>query len=315
MKRKTSALAAVVLLALAANAAVAGENVVGYNRVEVPAASDALITVPFNQTIEGSYTVTATTGAGVTVADTLEANEYANAYYVRFLTGDASGLWSTITSNDTNTMVLENLDVLALVSAGDEFRVYRHETLGSVFPKGMLGVSFLNGTQVWIYENDINAMVQNKSAGKVAGYSTTLGRWAGAGVSNDTILEPETQFIVRNNSPTETLTVVTNGVVPDHEVSALAAPDGDLVIGSGYPVPVVLKTAGLEGNGRQIWFYDNSAVGTNKSAYKVAGYSTTLGKWAGAGITGNELINPSEAVTLRLPSTETATKITIRKPY
>lgn len=315
MKRKTSALAAAALLALVVQAAGAGENVVGYNRVEVPAASDARVTVPFNQKIEGAYTVTATTGTGVTVGDTLETNEYANAYYVRFTTGDASGLWSTITSNDTSNMVLEDLNVLALVSVGDEFRVYRHETLGSLFPKGLYGVSFVTGTQVFLYENDIDAMAKNKSSVKAAGYSAALGRWAGAGVNNDTVLEPETQLVVRNNSTTETLTVITHGVVPDHPVSLLAAPDGDLVMGTGYPVPLVLKDAGLEGANRQMFFYDNSAVGKNKSSVAAAGYSTALGRWAGAGITGNELITPSEVVTLRLPSSETATKITVRKPY
>ncbi|MBN1256984.1 MAG: TIGR02597 family protein [Planctomycetes bacterium] len=314
MKIKVSAIIALALLALTVTAAYA-EGIVGYNRIQVPANSDVKLIVPFNQNAEDEFAVNTVTGSGVTVTDTLQAGAYAGAYYVRFTSGNGEGLWSTISNNGVNDFTID-ANVLPYINPGDTFRVYMHHTLGSIFPKSLYGVSFTNGTQLFIYENNIAAMTKNKSSSKAAVYTTSGGgRWVGAGVSNNTILVPETQFILRNNSAS-TFTVFLMGEVPDYSVSMLIAADGDLVIGSGYPLPVVLKDAGLEGNQRQVYFYDNSATGINKSAVKVAAYTTSGGgRWVGAGITGNELINPSEVITLRLPATEAGTKVTVTKPY
>jgi len=101
MKRKLHTLAAAVLLALAAGSAQA-QNTVGYNQTLVPAQADARLSVPFNQAIEGTFAVVAKTSGGVTVSDALVAAKYANAYYVRFTSGNASGLWATISTNTTN---------------------------------------------------------------------------------------------------------------------------------------------------------------------------------------------------------------------
>lgn len=312
MKLKTMAVAA-ALLALSVSSAVAADSV-GYNRIMVPANSDVRFSLPFNQKVEGEFTVNLVTANGMTVADSLVDNAYNGAYYVRFLSGNASGLWSTITDNGTNDFTLEDMNVLNLVSNGDSFRVYKHHTLESVFPAAMFNKTYRNGTKVLIFENDLSAMAINKAAVKSASYRESLGRWVGAGVTNATILVPDTQFILRNDS-SELLELITLGDVPDYSVSVLIAANGDLNIGSGYPVPVVLNDAGLEGDSRKVLFYDNTAVGLNKAAVKSASYRASLGRWVGAGVTGDELIIPSETITLRLPASEVATKITINKPY
>jgi uncharacterized protein (TIGR02597 family) len=316
MKMKASAITAAMLLALTAQT-VSAADAVGYNVVTVPTNSDVLVSVPFNQQAVGSFTVVSVTGSGVTVADTLTANAYTNGYYVRFTTGGGEGLWSTISANGTGGFTLSDTAVLSYVTAGNEFRVYKHHTLASMFPKGMYGISYTNGTKVLVYENNRAVMGQNKTAAKTATYSATGGgRWTGSGVTTNTIIAPETQFIIRNVSAT-TLTLINQGIVPDYSVSTLIAANGDLVIGSGYPVPVLLKNSGLGGvNNRKVLFFDNSATGQNKSALKTATYSTTGGgRWTGSGVTTNELINPSAAVTFRLPSGETGTKVTLNKPY
>jgi hypothetical protein len=184
-----------------------------------------------------------------------------------------------------------------------------------VFPNSLFNVAYTSGSKILIFENNLAAMSQNKAATKTATYTTAGGgQWVGAGITSNTILKPETQFILRNNSATSFL-VTTTGVVPDYAVSMRIAPNGDLVIGSGYPRPVVLKDSGLHGNLRKVLFFDNSAVGQNKAAIKTATYSTASGTWVGAGVTGNELITASEAVTLRLPVGEAGTKVSVYKPY
>lgn len=314
MKSKLRAIATATLLALAVGSANA-QQVVGYNRVTVPANSDARLTVPFNQAIEGTFAVTAKSGATLTVSATLTANQYASAYYVRFISGNASGLWATISNNAVNSITLADTAVANLVSAGDTFRVYKHHTLGSLFPKGMCGVSHVAGTKILIYANNL-ASTQNRSASKTATYNGTTYKWSGSGISDATILVPETQFIVRNLAAAP-LTVTFAGTVADYSVSLLVAPSSDQLIGSGYPVPVVLKHSGLGGvNQRKVLFYNNAAIGQNKSAIKTATYSTTTSKWGGAGVTGDEIIAPSEVINFRLPAGEVlGTKVTLVKPY
>jgi len=317
MKVRTIAIIAAAFLALIVQSTNAVASV-GYNHIVIPASSDARLSVPFNQNIEGTYTVDNVTISGVTVTDVLVGNAFADSYYVRFIDGNGEGLWSTISSNGTGNFDIADLNVLNYVSIGDTFRVYKHHTLSSVFPKGMYGKSFTNGTKVLIYENNIDVMSQNKAAVKSATYTTAAGgKWVGAGINNNTILEPDTQFIFRNNTA-QSFELITLGDVPDYSVSRLIAADGDLIIGTGYPVAVVLKDSGLGGNNlRKVLFYDNTASGQNKAAVKTATYTTAGGgKWVGSGITGNELINPSESITFRLPSSEVyGSKVTIKKPY
>ena len=315
MKMKASAITAAMLFALTAQT-VSAADAVGYNTITVPANSDVLVSVPFNQDVVGTFTVDTVTANGVTVTNTLTANAYTNGY-VRFTSGGGEGLWSTISANGTGGFTLADTNVLTYVGNGASFRVYKHHTLGSVFPKGMYGISYTNGTKVLVYENNRAAMGQNKAAAKLATYSTGGGgRWTGTGISSNTVLAPETQFVVRNGAASG-LTLITQGHVPDYTVNMLIAANGDLVIGSGYPVPVVLKDSGLGGTtGRKVLFFSNSTIGQNKAAGKLATYSTSGGgRWTGTLVTGNELINPSEAITFRLPSGETGAKITLNKPY
>jgi uncharacterized protein (TIGR02597 family) len=317
MKTKLAAITAATILALGLQPARAAQ-VVGFNKVAVPASSDVRLTVPFTQKAEGEFTVSGVSGSTVNVSEAVSGS-YANSYYVRFTTGNGQGLWATITANNSNSFTVAAADAAAVAYAqtGDKVRVYKHQTLGSVFPAALYNLSFINGTSVLIYDNNIAAMAQNKSSSKAASYTTSGGgRWSGSGVNSNTILKPETLFILRNSS-SKTLTMVTLGKVADYPVSMLIAPAGDLVIGSGYPVPVVLKNSGLGGTtNRQVMFYDSSATGQNKSASKIASYTTSGGgRWTGSGVTGNELIKPSESVTFRLPAGETGAKVTIVKPY
>jgi len=312
VKIKTVAMTAATLLGLAVEAGADG-GAAGYNAIAVPAKADVLLAVPFNQDHLGLHQVTGVTGNGVTVAGGLTAGAFGPGHYLRFVDGDGEGLWSTVVGNTANAIQVANPAILAHLAGGNSFRIYPHHTLGSLFPAGQQGMSYVNGTQVLVYENNLAAMTQNKSAAKVAAY--TGGGWVGAGVNANTVLAPETKFVLRNNA-NEPLVMVLHGAVPDYAVGMLVAPAGDLVVGSGYPVPVVLKNSGLAGNQRQVLFYDNEAAGFNKSASKAAAYTTAgAGAWVGAGVTGNEEILPSESVTLRLPGGDAGAKVTIPKPY
>ena len=320
IRARIGVLTAAALLVLAVQPAMAAE-VVGYNRISIPANADVRLSAPFNQTIEGTYTVTSVAGSVISVAETI-TDTYNGSYYIRFISGSRSGLWATIASNTASDITLANSTVLTYgtptlptVAPGDILRVYKHHTLSSLFPPEMYDRSYTNLTAVLIYPNDVNVKGINKAASKTAVYAAALGRWTGAGITNNTILEPEGQFILRNGS-SKKLEMITQGYVPDHAVSMLIDDSSDLYMGTGYPLPIVLNEAGLEGTLRAVLFYDNTAPGINKAAVKTAVYTPTGGgRWTGAGVTGNELITPSETVTFRLHSSEAGNIVTINKPY
>ncbi|MEX2672276.1 MAG: TIGR02597 family protein, partial [Phycisphaeraceae bacterium] len=186
-------------------------------------------------------------GQATTVAasQSLDSGAYdGGSYYIRFIDGDAEGLWSTIVSNDGTSVTVEDAAVVALAESDDTFRIYAHHTIGSVLPATLEGTSFNSQCQLLIYDNDLSSISTNRSAAKVAFRAN--GSWIGAGVSADTLITPETQCILRNNS-SEQLELILYGSVPDYAASTLVAPNGDVNIGTGYPVAMSLKNAGLDG--------------------------------------------------------------------
>lgn len=269
MKSTASVIMAALLLALAAQAANAG-NVVGLSKVAIPANADVRITVPFTTSAAGTFSVTATGNGGlVNVSGSMVGGAFANAYYARFISGGASGLWSTISTNGSGSVTLADTAVVAFAKSGDTFRIYKHQTIGSLFPDTMLGLAFDDNTTLLLFSNDRTAMQQNRSASAVVSYYDGYG-WYADGVDSTTPICPETQLIVRNGS-SNSYVVILFGQVPDYNVAVLTAPGGDLNIGTGYPVPVVLNSAGLDSVSRTVLIYDNTTSGINKSAIPTVG--------------------------------------------
>ncbi len=317
MKATATALAVTMLLALSGlSAGIAQAGVTGVNAIQVPAQSDVTFTIPFTQAAVATYTIASKDADGIVVNPAPGA--FDDAYYVRFISGGAEGLWITVDSVSGSEITLdgdtpaERTSILDLVSVGDTCRVYKHYTVASLFPKGMYSHSYNEDTTLFIYDNDTVAMGENKAAAASASYTLSAGgRWVGSGATRP--LEPETRVVLRNGSD-DALRLWTWGVVPDYTVSMLIGADGDLNIGSGYPVSVPLSSAGLGSDGRVLFFYDNAASGTNKAAQWSATYTTSGGgRWVGSG--AGRSLKPSEAMTLRLPSDEAGNKVSITKPY
>jgi uncharacterized protein (TIGR02597 family) len=317
MKIKASAITAAALLALAAQSASAAEAV-GYNVVTVPANSDVLVSVPFNNNVEATYTVDSVAGTGITVNEALSAGTYDSSYYVRFIDGSGEGLWSTITVNGSGGLTLAD-DFSGYVANGDTFRVYEHHTIGSIFPDTMYGVSFTNSTQIQTY--DATGAGQFKLASGSASYVAVppLFQYAWTGSANaDTVLAPGSMFLVRNGAGEE-LTIPVFGDVPDHSSAVVVATGArDLNIGTGFPVAMTIDDLGIGADSRQLQVYDNSASGQFKLAAGTASYVAVppLFQYAWTGsANGSTVISGSEAFLVRLPSGDAGGKITINKPY
>ncbi len=318
MKMKVSAITAAGMLLALATQTVSAAEAVGYNVVTVPAHSDVLVSVPFNNHVEATFTVDSVTGTGMTVNEALSADTYDSSYYIRVIDGAGEGLWSTITANGSGGLTLTD-DLSGYVAIGDTFRVYEHHTVGSVFPDTMYGVSFTNSTQVQVFDG-VSAGQYKQPLG-IATYSAVPPlfdyQWAGS-ANASTVLAPGSMLLVRNGGVDE-LTIPLYGDVPDHNSAVVVSAGArDLNISTGFPVPMRIDELGIGADGRQVQVYDNAASGQYKQPSGIAIYSAVPPlfqyEWSGSA-DGDTVINGSQAILVRLPAGDIGGKITINKTY
>ncbi len=265
MKRIVSTMALAALLSLTA-ASSGGEvqNVNGWNRVDVPANSDVVCSVPFTKKAVGSYTVTAKDGTGLSISASLTADEFAGKYYVLVTSGAAEGFWSTISSNTVGgQLVLADTSFLGdIVANQDEITIYPHQMLGDVFPDKMKDISFLESsripntpiitslkTQILTYESVPNG--QGKAPnGKYLYVEGDWYAWGNYNVKqNDKILPPQSFFIIRNENNDKDLLFLSIGNVSGQAlaVTLVNGSNNDVLVTTNSPVPVKLKDLGLGG--------------------------------------------------------------------
>ncbi len=302
--------AACVLL-MALQAAQAG--MVAITKFTIPAQSDVRVSLTVTRPGYTNLTVASKTASTLTPVEATGnafAPTTATKYYVRFITGNAAGLWSTITA-DNGTLTLESTDVLgavANVQAGDTFRVYKHHTIGTLFPEDLKDISFRTGTQILLFNNA--AVSQNKSASIVVTRGPTS--WLGGG-GNNQIIAPDTLFNIRNANANP-LTVAYSGDAPTHPISYLvtAGQTKDNLIGTGYPVTrTAVQTKLGTAPGRQILLFNNAATGINKSSSAVLTYSGAA--WLGA--SGNATPIPAGDGFIFRQNGGAGGVVTLTKPY
>jgi uncharacterized protein (TIGR02597 family) len=303
----------------------AGEqsDVVGFVRIDVPALSDGILSVPFVQPAVYLGEVSSVTDATLYVDSNLfSGQDYANAFYVRLISGTQTGLWSTVVTNTDNSLTLTNGFILTGVESGDQFALFPHQTLDSVYPASLVDVTFiaspnaLNRKTV-IYERDHETVGINKSSAAqyyyLNGWSGQVGwRKVGAPVTNDygnTILAPDVNWIVRNTNSNDLPYVVSGCVYPATLGSTIYhyTNANDCYVTSGRPLIVSLDQLSLGGTPAFrtspnpislkdiLYFYDNTAQGYNKSSS--AQYYYTADQWRriGGGTTNYGVSNVCEA--------------------
>jgi uncharacterized protein (TIGR02597 family) len=316
MITKASAIVAALLLVLAAQSVgYAQESVEGYVKIEVPANSDVLVTAPLTQASVGTFTATnsGSTSVTVTTGSSPAMGQYQTTYYARFITGNAAGLWSTITTDGVDSFTLADAAVASYVRSGDTFRVYPHNTVGTVFSAARKEMSYTGGgatsTQILLYTN--SAAGTNKAPSVTVTYNEVpVPGWSAA----NTILPPDTAFTIHNRA-TRSLTYVQNGLVPDYPVSRIlpASTAQDFLLGSGYPV---VSTAGESGFGgvsnRKILFINNAATGFNKAPFRTDTFNLVpVAKWDN----DDDIIGAAGYIFRQPSSDTTGGKVTAVKPY
>lgn len=309
------------------------QKLLAYVSSPLPSGTDTLVSVPVNNNVEVELETVSVAGSVITVDDSPEfaAGDYSAGsfarYYVRFIDGGAAGLWSNITVNSDTTLTIDNAEVAALANAagGETIRVYKHHTVGSVFPDSFLddadgGVlttgGVADGLQLLFYSE---AALQNKAPGSrassgVINYTTFFNLGWGAGA--DAPLLPETAFVIRNQTGND-LQYVVSGAAPDHPVSYLfdASVNKDYLLGTGYPADVTVEETGIGVFDGRVIFTQGSGIDTGPGGDGGSQFSFTTFFNLGWGASAGVELKPNSAFVFRQSAADPGGKVTVEKPY
>jgi len=285
--------------------AATGSDVAGFVKVTLLGNSDSFVSLPFLRAAAAMATVSSVSSNVISVSGSpgWSSNQFiylagtqSNNYYLRFTSGASEGRFYPITSNSSNTIVVNlGSDTLSGVVANDAISIEPYWTFKTVFPNGS-GVNVsptIGDRHSEVLIPDFTAAGINLSAAKIYFFNGGFWKQVGQGSADhgDDVLLPNTQFIVRHNVATNT-TLTTFGVVA---MSKLAIPftgspsyQQDNFIGLARPATVSLDGSGLISSGAfavsplpgahadELLTFDNTVAQRNKSSAAVYYY------WSGA---------------------------------
>ncbi len=347
-----------VLLAASAQAQSVTTDPVGAITLTLKGSSDTLVSLPFQRPTALETQVSSISGNVISIAASanVTGNQFVyssgnqtNTYYLQFTTGNRKGMFYTVTANTpTNITVDPNGDagLSGNVGTGDTFRVIPYWTLNTIFPAGQ-GINGSPGPAANQRNSSILFLPNNTPGINLVPaaifyyYNGTSGGGAGwrqvgatfSTIQNDTIVYPDSYFVVRNSIAGDTtLTLV--GAVPmaaySTPISTLANNQAqDIFIGVSAPVPVTLGASNLVSSGAflpssspaanqrndQLLVFNTGVAGFNRQPSGIYYYyNGTAGGGAGWRLAGDVFTNiydnttifqPGQAYILRKKATAT----------
>lgn len=329
MKNPTKFIALLSGVALLASSSFAAEVVstdpVGYVTVELSAGADNYVSLPLfrSQVFESEvYSVVdnlVTFSApgwddGMFVYGDVSNPAPSNTYQLIITSGEQEGVSVKITSNDDNSVTVELTDeqldgVRSRLAdgAGDTARILPYWTLGTAFASANLP----NQSQVYVY--DKNTVKINKNANELYTYYDGFGWYNSMGVaSDDAIIYPYEGFILRTPVGEDISDLVIAGEVPMNKSRLIAYSEGskanDIALSSVSADGLVLGEANLGIADRtQVYVFDNSQPGFNKTASEIYTYYDGFGWFDSVGGDARAVRIPAgQAFLLRKPQTQNA---------
>lgn len=183
-------------------------------------------------------------------ASTWGVDDYAGIngpHFALMTSGSLEGQIYEIDSNSADTLTLATGSGDTSALQGDSFRVYQHNTIGSVFgtdptPDGFIGgdntseanqVLFYDTAsssyKVYYYNDETNPFNPNEKIGWVSGTLNTV-------LADDTIIGPTQGFIILNRNDSGIYSKPVFGDVIDDDIAVRIAPDGYNLVTVPYPI-------------------------------------------------------------------------------
>ena len=339
MNRYLPIIACFLLCAVAASP-VAGQlttDSLGVNRVDCPAASDTVASIPFARSpaytgrIDSSPTPVAD-GASLSPEGSpgFSTDQFvATPHYLRFTgTGAMAGGWYEVVANDTSSITIEtNGEDLSSAVSGDPFEIVPYWTLSTIWPvdtQDSLHLStgkLLSGRGSSVMLADTSASNTDLAPNRIF-FLTSEGWFSAASgfpEADDVVIPPGQSFIIRHPDDVTSTVFCPLNLVHDHDqrvwlkTSTEGRRDNHLAI--ARPVPVSLANLGLDSTAfrdspsthtddrtDELLIYDNAEVGHNKTPDSV--YFRVSGVWrkddsSTYPISSDVIIEPSSSIVIR----------------
>ena len=318
----------------------------GYNTVVCPSNSDTVCSVPFTRStiffgttgvpvdnLDGTHSIALSAAPGFETGP-------ATTYYVSFNGGSHDGEYYEITDKTQGaTIIVDDRDIdLTNVTAGTQVKVNLFWTLATLFPDGNSTIVPSTGnfssqrrTQILLVTPLIGAI--NVAPQEVFFFSSADNTWkstaSGFPISDNTVLWPDSYFIIRHNSLSGPTNYVPAGAIDEDSLTiplftAVGSPT-DNFVSIPRPIDVPLNKLGLgdstgpnaafvasTGNfsnqrGDQLLVYDSAFAAQNKAPSAIYFFRSTDNTWvstiSGFPNANNVTLKPSEGFIIRKKST------------
>ncbi|MEM6911380.1 MAG: TIGR02597 family protein [Verrucomicrobiota bacterium] len=295
-------------LSLTANSLVVGQenssysDPVGYHSIDFQGGSDTGFSLPlFRDRVEQGLIQSVDAGTStITVNFTMTADEYVyqvgsqtDTYFVLVCDGTKEGGFYTVTDNGTDTLTIDMAgDGTVSDLDGATIKVFPYWTLGTLFPNGegvvkttdpfsiQSVVFFTNQSATGVnLPFPLSYLYFDSSNDSQDGWYSSANFVPGA-VVNDTILSPDTYFVVRNPAGANSSVTLTGEVLIDSLRTPVNKPSSteaqDIYIGVPYPVAVSAPETDLLESGAftattdpftiqdVVFVFDNGTIDVNK---------------------------------------------------
>lgn len=296
---------------------------VGFVKITALTNSDTFVSIPMTRLPIFAGGISSAVGNQITVTPSpgWTPNQFvypsgteSNTFYVFIASGAKEGASFTITNNTVDTLLVDlDIDSLSGVVGGDKIQIIPYWTLGTLFPDGAGAVASTNTTlgarRTEVLFPDFEGTGINLSSSTKFFYLDTdgsgplVGNWrkVGGGTTNQNpqVVLSDAYFVIRQNVPSSTTTLVMPGGVPMKKLRvplyASNTSKQDTHAGLQRPASVTLDQSGLTNDGAfasslstslsgrrdELLVFDNNAQQLNKSAAQVYFYSGGIWRKAG----------------------------------
>lgn len=234
---------------------------VGGQRKSAAANTDTLVSPTFVRPAIWRGTTASASGSTIVLSDAPaweggSFSAFGKPTYVRFTSGPLKGHYFTVTACSGSTLTVDSAGFnLSQAANGDGAEVAPYWTLITLFPASAAGTSFIASPnaisrQTELLFFDATQTGINRAASSIYYFSNGAWRKTGAAVVtsfNDTVIYPDTYFLMRNKAGATTITHV--GRVQDGALGtvivAASSTENDNFLALSFPADVTLDQSGL----------------------------------------------------------------------
>lgn len=342
---------------------------VGFVTYSLSGNADSYVYVGFkaNPAFAGATSGSVTTNVVAMTGAAWAVNQFAPGasgqpkFYALIRSGNKSGMWYTITANDATTITLDLAgdSIASDVVAGTTLQVCAFDTVNTLFAAGV-GINASTSFAAAARQSEIlvpDTTTAGTNLAVAASYYYYSGAASGgpgwrkvgspiATIFNDTVLYPDTYFIVRHNVATATslttMGTVHLGTIKLPLTTLAAATNQDIPVGIQIPGSLTLAqttlfesgaflgsaTFSAASRGDEVFVWDNTIAPTKNKAPDATYYYYTGAASGGPGwrkvgspiatiVNSDVVIQPGKAIRIRKKNTGAPSTVfwTLNTPY